>query len=114
MVSPIGSALSGIGSTGVGSTGVASTGVGSIDRLIAPASSEAVRESGGGFESVLGQLAQVQQGADGALTDLAVNNDAELHDVVLAVEMESLAFDLAVQIRNRLVDAYQEIFRMSV
>ncbi len=38
----------------------------------------------------------------------------DLHDAVLAAELESLSFDLAVQIRNRLVDAYQEIFRMSV
>ena len=104
MVNPIGGALSGAGSIGAGG----------IERLLAPPASAPVGESGSGFESVLGQLSQVQQGADGALTDLAVNRDAELHDVVLAVEMESLAFDLAVQIRNRLVDAYQEIFRMSV
>jgi flagellar hook-basal body complex protein FliE len=38
----------------------------------------------------------------------------DLHDVVLAAEMESLAFNLAVEIRNRLVDAYGEISRMQI
>ena len=56
----------------------------------------------------------MQGQSDAALADLAVGGDRDLHDVVLAVEMESIAFELAVQIRNRLVEAYQEIFRMSV
>ena len=68
----------------------------------------------GGFEQLLNNLSGAQGQADRAVTDLAVGSDRDLHDTVLAVEMESLAFDLAVQIRNRLVDAYQEIFRMSV
>jgi flagellar hook-basal body complex protein FliE len=66
------------------------------------------------FGALLGSLAGSQQAADGARADIAVGADRDLHDAVLAVEMESLAFDLAVQIRNRLVDAYQEVFRMSV
>ena len=33
---------------------------------------------------------------------------------MLAVEMESIAFELAIQIRNRLVDAYNESFRMAI
>ena len=48
------------------------------------------------------------------MVDLAVGGEQDLHDIVLAVEMESIAFELAVQIRNRLVDAYSEIFRMSI
>jgi len=106
VVNPIGSALSGAGGlSGPGNIGGAVSG--------AQAASE-TQQAGGGFQAVLDSLGQVQQGADSALTDLSVNGDAELHDVVLAVESESLAFELAVQIRNRMVDAYQEIFRMSV
>jgi len=52
--------------------------------------------------------------ADDAVTRLATGQDNDLHDVMLSVESEGLAFDLAVQIRNRLVDAYSEIFRMQV
>ena len=69
---------------------------------------------GGGFGELLSSLGEIQAEAGSALTDLAVDGERDLHDVVLAVEMESIAFELAVQIRNRLVDAYQEIFRMSV
>ena len=63
---------------------------------------------------MLNSLGQTQADAEAALVDLAVGGEMDLHDVVLAVEMESIAFELAVQIRNRLVDAYQAIFRMTV
>ena len=66
------------------------------------------------FGELLGGLQSVEQQGGRALADLAVGGSTDLHDVVLAAELESLSFDLAVQIRNRLVDAYQEIFRMSV
>lgn len=68
----------------------------------------------GAFSELLSSLGQTSTQADGAMGDLATGGDRELHDVVLAVEMESIAFDLAVQIRNRLVEAYSEIFRMQV
>ncbi len=68
----------------------------------------------GQFASLLAGLGEMQGEADAALADLAIGGDRDLHDVVLAVEMESIAFELAVQIRNRLVEAYQEIFRMGV
>ena len=75
----------------------------------APASGDGER-----FGDLLSALREVEAGASAALTDLAVDGEQDLHDVVLAVEMESIAFELAISIRNRLVDAYQEIFRMSV
>lgn len=70
--------------------------------------------AGSGFGQLLDSLTRAQQGGDQAMTDLATGAPRDLHDVMLAVESESLAFDLAVQMRNKMVDAYQEIFRMSV
>lgn len=66
------------------------------------------------FGGLLASLTGAQQAADNAMVDVATGSDGDMHNAVLAVEMESLQFDLAVQIRNRLVDAYQEMFRMSV
>jgi len=69
-----------------------------------------IRGTGG----LLASLTNAQQSADSAMVDVATGSDGDMHNAVLSVELESLQFDLAVQIRNRLVDAYQEMFRMSV
>ena len=82
-----------------------------------PSPDSAVPATGDGdgrFGDLLNGLGGLEQDAEAALADLAVGGEQDLHDVVLAVEMESIAFELAVQMRNRLVDAYQTIFRMSV
>ena len=39
---------------------------------------------------------------------------AELHQVMIAAEKAGISFDLLLQIRKRLLDAYQEIIRMPV
>lgn len=66
------------------------------------------------FGALMDGLGQIEQEGATAIEELAVGAEGDLHDAVLAVEMESIAFELAIQVRNRLVDAYQEIFRMSV
>ncbi len=42
------------------------------------------------------------------------SNDVELHQVILATEKATLALQLTMQIRNKVIDAYQEIMRMQV
>jgi flagellar hook-basal body complex protein FliE len=69
---------------------------------------------GSAFGDMLAGLTQQSSTADNAVANLAVGGNMDLHDVTLAAEMESMSFDLAVEIRNKLVDAYTEIFRMSV
>lgn len=98
--------IEGIGSAG-GARGLAAFGA-------VPRAADSSDAQGTGFGALLEGLGAAQAEADRALIDLAVGGDRDLHDVMLAVEMESIAFELATQIRNRLVDAYQEIFRMSV
>jgi len=72
--------------------------------------------TGGGFADMLGkainQLQSVTDEADAKVTALATGQDVELHDVMLALEAESMAMSLATTVRNKAVDAYQEIFRM--
>ncbi len=71
-------------------------------------------DAGPSFASLLESLGQVTNRADRGVEDLATGDEQDLHDVVLAVEMESMSFELAVQIRNHLVDGWNEVFRMSV
>lgn len=91
-------------------------GLGGTHAAAGPAAgaTRAAEGAAGGFAQILSGLNRSTSTADDSVTRLATGQDNDLHDVMLSVESEGLAFDLAVQIRNRLVDAYSEIFRMQV
>ncbi len=46
--------------------------------------------------------------------DLMANRPVEYHDLMIAMERASTSLQLTMQVRNKLLDAYQEISRMSV
>lgn len=48
------------------------------------------------------------------LERLTAGEDVDLHGVMIASEEASVAFDLMMEIRNKLLEAYQEIQRMNV
>lgn len=62
----------------------------------------------------IGQLQQVSNNANDKVNAMATGQDVELHDVMLALESESLAMSLATTVRNKAVEAYQEVFRMQM
>jgi flagellar hook-basal body complex protein FliE len=70
------------------------------------------------FESVLGQLVEEvnskQLNAGDAVHGLLSGENIPLHRVVLATEEASVAFQLMVEVRNKLLEAYQELMRMQV
>ncbi len=75
-------------------------------------------KGGGGFGEMLEQmfsdLNSTSQNATNAVGGLASGQDVDIHQVMLATEMESLSFSLALQVRNKVVDAYHEIMRMPI
>ena len=52
--------------------------------------------------------------ADDAVRELMTGQTDNLHDVVLQAAKADLSFRLLMEIRNRLIDSYQEIMRMQV
>ena len=70
------------------------------------------------FGKQLGELVssvnQQQINADTAVTNFLSGNGGEIHQVMLAMEQARLSTQMVVEVRNKLVDAYQEISRMSV
>jgi flagellar hook-basal body complex protein FliE len=73
---------------------------------------------GPGFGQVLKdsleQVNRLQTEADTAITDLATGGPTTLHDTMLALEKADLSFRLMMQVRNKIVEAYQEVVRMQV
>ena len=64
------------------------------------------------LDEKIGEVDRLQQSADQAIQDLATGQEQDINKVVTAVEKANLAFQMMVQIRNKLVDAYQEIMRI--
>lgn len=75
-------------------------------------------EPGRSFEGVLGQLVNEvnskQLAAGDAVHGLLSGENIPLHRVVLATEEASVSFQLMVEVRNKLLEAYQELMRMQV
>ncbi|MCW5936215.1 MAG: flagellar hook-basal body complex protein FliE [Fimbriimonadaceae bacterium] len=55
-----------------------------------------------------------QQNAMQLQNDLMANRPVEYHDLMIAMERASTAMSLTIQVRNKLLEAYQEISRMQV
>ncbi len=63
--------------------------------------------------SAIGQVDALQGQADAESEKLALGG-GNLHETALALEKADVALKVAMKVRNKLVDAYQEIMRMSV
>lgn len=70
------------------------------------------------FRDVLAEaiqrVEQYRQDAHQAIQRFLSGESEELHEVALATQRAELAFELFVQVRNKVVQAYQEIMRMQV
>jgi len=62
----------------------------------------------------LGKLDALQQQADTASQQLATGQASDVSTVAMEVERASLSLQLAAQVRNKAVEAYQQLFGMQV
>ncbi len=77
---------------------------------------EGAARGAGGFAGLLGDLlqdaSQASAASDRLVESLAKGEPTDIHDVMIAMTEADLSFRLVVEVRNRLIDAYQEIQRM--
>jgi flagellar hook-basal body complex protein FliE len=70
-----------------------------------------------GFAQSLGRLVTSVE-ATGAEANTAVSNmldgSGDVHDAMIALQRADMTLQLTVQVRNKLVNAYQEIMRMPI
>jgi len=69
---------------------------------------------GQSLKSELQRVNQLQQDAHTAIQDYAAGGNTPVHQVMLAVNKAELSLQLATQVRNKMVMAYQEVSRMQI
>jgi len=97
--SPIGG-----GNTGISTGSTIGGGSGPVDK------------AGNGFSSVLkdklSELTNSQAGADKASEDMATGRAGDVAQAMLKVEQASVTMQVATQVRNKVIEAYQDVLRM--
>ena len=70
------------------------------------------------FSDLLGQAADAingtQAAADTAATQLITGQSTDIHSVMIAAEKAKVTFDMAVQVRDKLLDGYNELMHTQV
>ena len=60
------------------------------------------------------EINQLQTNADEAIAKVQLDNTANIHEAMIALEQAGISFRALMQVRNKIVDAYQEVMRMQV
>ncbi len=70
----------------------------------------------GGFADTLkdaiSQVDQLHRDSRAQVSDLLHGDRTDLHNVMIAVEKADIAFELMMQVRNKIVNAYQEVSKL--
>jgi flagellar hook-basal body complex protein FliE len=90
----------------------------SIPSSVELPSAQPAATSGGDFQNVLQsairQVEASRSNADSAVQGFIAGGDQELHSTILATQNAELQFAMFMQVRNKVVSAYEEIMRMQV
>ncbi len=62
----------------------------------------------------LNKVNETQMASDDLTTKLVNGEDVELHSVMIASQKASITMQATLEVRNKVVEAYQEMMRMSI
>ncbi len=62
----------------------------------------------------ISKVNELQKDADNAIQDLVTGKSENIHETMIAVNKADLAFRMTMQVKNKIVEAYQEVLRMQV
>ena len=66
------------------------------------------------FSELVSKVNDIQVKSDKAVQGLASGENKNLNEVMIEVEKASISFQFMSQVRNKALDAYQEVMRMQV
>ena len=66
------------------------------------------------LHAAVGRVDGAQQRADGALAELASGENVDLHGTMIKMQQADIAMRTMVSVRDKVVDAYQQIMNMTI
>lgn len=79
-----------------------------------PSSNEATQSFADVLKDSIQAVDQLQKKSDHLMQELATGKTGNVSEVMIAAEQADIALKLMVQVRNKMIDAYQEIMKMQV
>jgi len=77
-----------------------------------------IGEDDGSFGKVLkskiAEINKLQLDADSAIAKVELSDSGSIHEAMIALEKASISFKTMLQVRNKILEAYQEVMRMQV
>jgi flagellar hook-basal body complex protein FliE len=64
------------------------------------------------LSDAVGQVSQLEDQARGAVQGLMTGSGVDVHQAMIATQKASMAFELALAVRNKAVQAYQQVIGM--
>ena len=86
-------------------------GVGTVNPTGAAGTSPAF---GGVLGNLVDEVNAKQEAANQSVKDMISGQNVSLHQTVLAMEEAGVSFQLMVEVRNKLLESYQELMRMQI
>lgn len=89
-----------------------------IGKVNTPAVEKSKPENGESFadtlKNTINQLNDIQINKENALTDIATGQVKNLHQAAMAIDKAEISMKLALEIRNKAVQAYKELMKTQV
>ena len=118
-ITGITSVLSGTAASAVTGAASSATTIGAVG-VPAPAATPGVEASSSGnsfldaIGNALGQLNTQVNGADAAMAQFAAGGSADIHTVMLELQQASIGLKTGIAVRDKLLEAYQDVMRIQV
>lgn len=69
---------------------------------------------GAALKDAIADISKLQSDADKAIARVQLEDAGSIHEAMIALEKAGVSFQVMMQVRNRILDAYQEVMRMQV
>jgi flagellar hook-basal body complex protein FliE len=66
------------------------------------------------LQQSINQVSRLQHEADASINELAAGKQTDIHQTMIAVEKAEVSFELLMQIRNKVIAAYENIMRTPI